>query len=1299
MNNFYPKKLFLLLVALLYIITVQASYLRNVPQKLVQPNGTIVNCFATGDEFYHWLHDEEGYTIVQNSQTGYFCYAILKGDELVSSENIVGETSPSQLGLTPWINIPAKKMGEIREKFLGMEKAYLMQKSGSFKGPQKVNTTGALNNVVIYIRFSGESEYTTNQSVYTEKFNSTTSGVLSQHNYFNEVSYGTLNMTTHFLPANTGATVISFQDSHPRAYYKIYNATTNPQGYNGSDERTEREHALLQAAVTSVDEQLDDGVNIDNDGDGYVDNVCFIVQGSSEGWSDLLWPHKWSLYTKNAFINTKQVNVYNFQLQNDLDVSVLCHEMFHTLGAPDLYHYTDGTPDPVGKWDLMNMNLPTPQHMTQFMKYRYGHWIDEIPEITASGDYTLNPVTTKTNSCWKIKSPYSTTEYFVVEYRKKEKTDIELPNEGLLVYRINAAVDGQGNRNGPPDELYIYRPDGSVDKEGSLNNATFSADLEKTSFSDKTNPDPFLSNGNIGGLNISKISSIGATMSFHVDIFTPLNVDIAATKIITPANGSSLNSAEKIKVNISGLGLNSVASGGKINYRINGGTIVTEDITGTLEYGKSIQHEFATPADFLNPGLYTIKVYTTLTGDENTANDTVTATIFNPTSLDYLASHASILAGTYTELTAGTAISVDQPKDGLSSPVTFPDGFTFQFSGTTFSQFVLSTNGFIKLGDQNPSSKSLYFTGPQTAEGGIFNSANEADTNIIAPFNHDLVPGDGGAEYRVDISGTAPNRVVTIQFKNVRDNDAILPNQYTSMNFQIKLYETSNVIDFVYGAWTASTNSSYFKTSLCGLRGLGNNPNQLLAINKGSGTPWDQVTFANGNYSTTATLNFGNGSRPAPSAGFTIRLSPKLLNDINVKEIYTMGQLPINLSTPHTITALVVNDGTTTKTNVNVTLSISGVNTFSPSAVVIPSIRPRENIFVNFEAFSPTKLGANTIAVSIPADDFNSNNTKSINQNITAAKFCYSRPSTEPENAFTIPSTKAFVKFHMNGSAKIGSVEVMIYNSSALIGQTTTAYVLNANGEVIGNSSLFTVTEAHLGSWVAIPITTKPIITNSDYYVGLDLSNGYFAPVQTENPTRTGTFFKSSGNGILTEFGNNLRLMYAANAILSQTITFNPLPAKVNGDADFDPGATTTSSLAISYTSSNTSVATIVNKKIHITGVGTSEITASQAGNSIYTPATSVTQTLTVTSKTGINPNDINAIKIFSDATNLFVEIPVISETSQLSVYNILGNQVYKTTNLSQGLNRIEGNFTSGTYIVKVMVGNKVITEKVVLNK
>jgi|GEM_PF-1439575 len=80
----------------------------------------------------------------------------------------------------------------------------------------------------------------------------------------------------------------------------------------------------------------------------------------------------------------------------------------------------------------------------------------------------------------------------------------------------------------------------------------------------------------------------------------------------------------------------------------------------------------------------------------------------------------------------------------------------------------------------------------------------------------------------------------------------------------------------------------------------------------------------------------------------------------------------------------------------------------------------------------------------------------------------------------------------------------------------------------------------------------------------------------------------------------------------AQTITFNTLPVKNYGSADFSPGAAASSGLGVSYASNNSAVATIVNGNIHITGAGTATITASQAGDANNQAATDATQTLTV---------------------------------------------------------------------------------------
>jgi len=81
----------------------------------------------------------------------------------------------------------------------------------------------------------------------------------------------------------------------------------------------------------------------------------------------------------------------------------------------------------------------------------------------------------------------------------------------------------------------------------------------------------------------------------------------------------------------------------------------------------------------------------------------------------------------------------------------------------------------------------------------------------------------------------------------------------------------------------------------------------------------------------------------------------------------------------------------------------------------------------------------------------------------------------------------------------------------------------------------------------------------------------------------------------------------------SQTILFGALPPMTFGDPSFEAGASSTSGLPLSYTSSNPSVASIdPDGTVHILGTGITTITASQAGDDNYLPAGSVSQSLTV---------------------------------------------------------------------------------------
>lgn len=89
----------------------------------------------------------------------------------------------------------------------------------------------------------------------------------------------------------------------------------------------------------------------------------------------------------------------------------------------------------------------------------------------------------------------------------------------------------------------------------------------------------------------------------------------------------------------------------------------------------------------------------------------------------------------------------------------------------------------------------------------------------------------------------------------------------------------------------------------------------------------------------------------------------------------------------------------------------------------------------------------------------------------------------------------------------------------------------------------------------------------------------------------------------------------------SQTITFGPLSNQLYGAPPFAVSATATSGLPVSFTSLTSSVCIISGNIVTLIAVGICTIQAMQAGNTIYTAATSVSQTFHVTVTASVPPS------------------------------------------------------------------------------
>lgn len=493
-----------------------AVYLENQPTVIKQPDGTEVPCLISGDEFYHRVHDDAGYTIIRDPATGYAVYAVPGADNLMPTALVAGRDNPEGHGLKKNAMPPSSRLRELRESL-----PYMAGEGA------KTPPVGTINNLVVFVRFKDQTEFADSAAIFDRTFNSTAAGYNSLRNYFLEASYGATTVSTTFYPT-PGTFVVSYQDTFNRNYFCPYDASTNPEGYQNDTQRRDREHGLLRRAVEYIAPQVPTGLNIDADGDGYVDNVCFVVRGPTTAWATLLWSHRWALYSQSAYINGKRVWDYNFQMETQFSAAVLCHEMGHSFGYPDLYHYYYGTSlSPTGTWDVMCSTPNPPTHTGAYMKSTYTGWLGSIPEITSPGTYWLRPLASGTSGVsYLIASPFSSNEYFVLEYRRKTGTfEGSVPGSGLLVYRINSDFAGEGNASYNPaggiyDEVYLFRLNGDSTVNGTINSAHFSSNVGRTRINDTTATRCFLHHGGPGGIRISDIGLAGDSIQFTVTSLT-----------------------------------------------------------------------------------------------------------------------------------------------------------------------------------------------------------------------------------------------------------------------------------------------------------------------------------------------------------------------------------------------------------------------------------------------------------------------------------------------------------------------------------------------------------------------------------------------------------------------------------------------------------------------------------------------------------------------------------------------------------------------------------------------------------
>ncbi|MBA3899098.1 MAG: T9SS type A sorting domain-containing protein [Bacteroidetes bacterium] len=233
--------------------------------------------------------------------------------------------------------------------------------------------------------------------------------------------------------------------------------------------------------------------------------------------------------------------------------------------------------------------------------------------------------------------------------------------------------------------------------------------------------------------------------------------------------------------------------------------------------------------------------------------------------------------------------------------------------------------------------------------------------------------------------------------------------------------------------------------------------------------------------------------------------------DLAVSQAYTMGTVASPYSNPHVVSALIYNNGTTF-VNSQVTLNVSGANSFSNTQSVI-NLAPGNSVVVNFSGFSSSNIGTNNINVSVPNDDNNNNNSFVVQQVVNTNSMSYAYGNVaDLGDGFGGSTGEVAVKFHNSSPTTINQVKTTFFNGGA----SYKVKVWNANGPGgTPGTLLYTSATTPTVNGVSTVNISPAVNVNGNFYIGAeDVGTiGYMLGFQFEFPVRQHAFYYTSPTG------------------------------------------------------------------------------------------------------------------------------------------------------------------------------------------
>ncbi|MCM1079448.1 MAG: M6 family metalloprotease domain-containing protein [Bacteroidales bacterium] len=443
-----------ILSVIFLLITVAGLYAAKssgTPKAIRQPDGTTLMVRLFGDEHFSWYQTMDGIIIVHQDKAFYI--AEIGNDGSTRSTGVLAHNLGSR---KPQEQALAK--AQDRHKFFtkGAEMSKARRKAiAGYPGNDFCPHSGNIRIPVIMVEYTDIKFTFQEKSIWEDYFNGTERFAPSNEARFK----GHSSVGRYFADASFGNFTPEFD------LYGIYTVTGTHDHYGYGTGNT---GTIISEALSLADNDIDFS-KYDYNNDGKADMVYILYAGTGaniSGDDSDIWPQCY--YRSNYQKDGKRINIIG--LSNELAISasqnngtalragigVLCHEMSHGLGLPDLYNTAGAAPkDEHGyndwnncgpeDWDLMDGGENI---FNGFWPVQYAAWERDImgwttlEELNSPADITLYPLDSNTGKgkAFRITNPANPNEYYVLENFGKDKWNEyqgRKSSTGLLITHVN----------------------------------------------------------------------------------------------------------------------------------------------------------------------------------------------------------------------------------------------------------------------------------------------------------------------------------------------------------------------------------------------------------------------------------------------------------------------------------------------------------------------------------------------------------------------------------------------------------------------------------------------------------------------------------------------------------------------------------------------------------------------------------------------------------------------------------------------------------------------------------------------